>query len=237
MATNNAINLKAQGLAYYNGAGLFSAPSIAQYNVVIGSTANNVTAVAPSATSGVALISQGAAANPAFGTVVVAGGGTGLTSLTGYALLAGGTTSTGNVQQVSGVGNAGQVLTSAGAAALPVWSDLPANNFPWTVVTAATQAVSANAGYFANAASGGVDFTLPASAAVGAEFKIAGLNTGSGWVLDYGVGQQIQMGSSLATVDTGSLASTDPSDCITLFCAVADTLFVVTDSMGNISIV
>jgi len=36
-------------------------------------------------------------------------------------LLAGGTTATGNLQQVSGVGTAGQVLTSNGAAALPTW--------------------------------------------------------------------------------------------------------------------
>lgn len=236
MATNNAINLKAQGLAYYDGAGLFSAPSISQFQLVVGAAANNVASIS-NGSAGQALVSAGGSSNPAFGVLGVVGGGTGLASMTAYALLAGGTTSTGALQQVSGLGSVGQVLTSAGAGALPVWSALPANNFPWTVVTAATQAVSANAGYFANAASGGVDFTLPASAPVGAEFKIAGLNSGSGWIVDYNAGQQIQMGSSLSTLDTGSLASTDPSDCITLFCAVADTLFVVTDSMGNISIV
>jgi len=48
-------------------------------------------------------------------------GGTGLSSLTAYAVLAGGTTSTGAFQQVSGLGDAGQVLTSNGAAALPTW--------------------------------------------------------------------------------------------------------------------
>jgi len=53
--------------------------------------------------------------------VVVASGGTGLNVLSTYALLAGGTTGTGNVQQVSGLGTSGQVLTSAGAGALPTW--------------------------------------------------------------------------------------------------------------------
>src|SRR3989344_4353516 len=48
-------------------------------------------------------------------------GGTGLSSLTTYAVLTGGTTSTGNLQQVSGLGTSGQVLTSNGAGALPSW--------------------------------------------------------------------------------------------------------------------
>lgn len=51
----------------------------------------------------------------------VENGGTGLSSLTSYAVLTGGTTSTGNYQQVSGLGTTGQVLTSQGAGALPVW--------------------------------------------------------------------------------------------------------------------
>lgn len=54
-------------------------------------------------------------------TVSVAQGGTGLTSLTAYAILAGGTTATGAMQQVSGLGNSGEVLTSNGAGALPTW--------------------------------------------------------------------------------------------------------------------
>ena len=238
MATNNAINLKAQGLAYYDGAGLFSAPTITQYYVVIGSTGNNVTAVAPSATSGVALISQGSSSNPAFGTVVVAGGGTGLTSLTAYALMAGGTTSTGNMQQVSGLGSAGQVLTSAGAGALPTWSAVPTNPFPWTVITAATLAMANNNGYISNAASGGVTYTLPSTAAVGTELRVTGLAGGSGWFIDQNALQSIQIGSSASTVGTGgSLASTANNDTVELICAVANTTWVVTSSMGNITVV
>ena len=57
--------------------------------------------------------------------VTVPNGGTGLTTLTPYAVLAGGTTNTGNVQQVSGLGTATQVLTSNGAGALPTWQSLP----------------------------------------------------------------------------------------------------------------
>lgn len=55
------------------------------------------------------------------GTVGVAKGGTGLSTTTAYGLIAAGTTSTGNFQQVSGTGTSGQVLTSNGAGALPTW--------------------------------------------------------------------------------------------------------------------
>lgn len=95
--------------------------TITQYNVQTGAAGNNLNNVAPSATSGVPLISQGAAADPAFGTAVVAGGGTGNTTFTAYSVIAAGTTATGAFQNVSGVGTAGQVLTSNGAAALPTW--------------------------------------------------------------------------------------------------------------------
>ncbi len=56
------------------------------------------------------------------GTPIGAGfGGTGLATYTPYALIAGGTTSTGTLQQVSGLGSATQVLTSNGPNQLPSW--------------------------------------------------------------------------------------------------------------------
>lgn len=51
----------------------------------------------------------------------VAGGGTGNSTFTAYSVICAGTTATGAFQNVSGVGTAGQVLTSNGAAALPTW--------------------------------------------------------------------------------------------------------------------
>lgn len=53
--------------------------------------------------------------------LIVADGGTGGAELGAYEVLAGGTTSTGPVQSVSGTGTTGQVLTSQGASALPAW--------------------------------------------------------------------------------------------------------------------
>jgi len=49
-------------------------------------------------------------------------GGTGEVSFTAYGLICGGATSTAALQSVTSLGTAGQVLTSVGAGALPVWS-------------------------------------------------------------------------------------------------------------------
>jgi hypothetical protein len=51
-------------------------------------------------------------------------GGTGDSAFTAYSVIAGGTTATGALQNVVGVGTSGQVLTSAGAGALPAWQTL-----------------------------------------------------------------------------------------------------------------
>lgn len=121
MATENAINLSSAGVVSYDGAGTFSGSTLTQHDVLVGGASNAITSVAPSSTSGVPLISQGASSDPAFGTAVVAGGGTGVTSATAYAVLCGGTTSTGPFQSIASVGTSGQVLTSNGAGALPTF--------------------------------------------------------------------------------------------------------------------
>jgi hypothetical protein len=87
----------------------------------IGNGTSPLTLLAPSATSGVPLISQGAAADPAYGTAVVAGGGTGITTATAYGVVCAGTTATGSFQVLASLGNAGEQLTSNGAGALPTW--------------------------------------------------------------------------------------------------------------------
>ena len=58
-----------------------------QYNVQTGGASGALNDVAPNATSGVPLISQGSSAQPIFCTAVVAGGGTGVASFTAYSLV------------------------------------------------------------------------------------------------------------------------------------------------------
>lgn len=63
-------------------------------------------------------------------TVPVTTGGTGVASATAYAVLCGGTTSTGALQSVSSVGTAGQLLQSNGAGALPTWAAVTGTGAP-----------------------------------------------------------------------------------------------------------
>lgn len=98
--------------------------SVTAHNLLIGNDTSPLTLLAPSATAGVPLISQGSSADPAYGTALVPGGGTGLTSATAYAVLCGGTTSTGAFQSIAGVGSIGQVLTSNGPGALPTFQNV-----------------------------------------------------------------------------------------------------------------
>lgn len=113
------------GLLTGNGTSAFTGTAITQYNILSGGASNLPNSIAPSATSGVPLISQGAASQPVFGTATVPGGGTGNTTFTAYSLICAGTTATGAFQNVSGVGTLNQVLISQGAGALPIWGSVP----------------------------------------------------------------------------------------------------------------
>lgn len=86
------INLAGTGSLATTGSGATATvglTGLTNHNVLLGAGTATITKLAPSATTGVALISQGAAADPAYGTVLVPGGGTGLTSLTPHALYVG----------------------------------------------------------------------------------------------------------------------------------------------------
>lgn len=122
MAIANSLNIDEAGVQTFNtSTGNMVGSATTQFNILVGDTNNKLTNVAPSATSGIPAISAGAAVNPAFGTAVVAGGGTGNTTFTAYSVIAAGTTATGPFQNASGLGSSTNVFTSAGAGALPAW--------------------------------------------------------------------------------------------------------------------
>ena len=78
----NAIDISTSGIVCNTGTA-FTSTTTTAHNVLIGGASNyQVANVAPSSTSGVALISQGASSDPTFGTVAIAGGGTNATSFT-----------------------------------------------------------------------------------------------------------------------------------------------------------
>jgi hypothetical protein len=78
MPTNNAINLSDQGVAYYNGTGVFSSPALTQFGVVVGDAADNITTVAAMTNGQVLIGSTGA--NPVPSTIGI---GTGLSATGG----------------------------------------------------------------------------------------------------------------------------------------------------------
>ena len=115
----NALDITSAGLVKFDGTATFSGVTVTQHDVLVGAASNGITSVAPSATTGVALVSQGAAVDPAFGTVVVAGGGTGLTSITAHDLVVGNGTSALNL--IAPSATSGVPLISQGAAADPAF--------------------------------------------------------------------------------------------------------------------
>jgi len=102
---------------------------LTNHNVLVGAGTATITNVAPSATAGIPLVSNGSSSDPSFTTAVVAGGGTGNTTFTAYSVICAGTTATGAFQNVSGLGSSGNVLTSNGAGALPTWQAAASSGF------------------------------------------------------------------------------------------------------------
>lgn len=112
-----------------------------------------------------------------------------------------------------------------------------AGGLTWSVVTDATKTIVVSEAYFANNA-GTLAFTLPATAAVGDTFSVAGMNNATGWSIAQNAGQTIHFGASDTTTGVGgSLASTGTFDVVEIVCNVANTDFVVTQSIGNITVV
>ncbi|MES2409041.1 MAG: hypothetical protein V4509_01930 [Patescibacteria group bacterium] len=226
MAWSNAVNAVQTGIQSIN-AGVWTGSTTTQFNVQIGGATNNLVSVAPSATSGVPLISQGSSSNPVFGTAVVAGGGTGTTTFTAYSVITAGTTATGQFQNVSGLGSAGQVLTSSGAGALPVWSSTTAALYPWTDEGVNFLAVINN-GYFSTAA---LTATLPASPVQGDTVAFI-CDTSGAVVVTANTGQKIRLGGSI-TSTAGTLTSTSIGDSLELVYRTTGTTWETVGSGGN----
>jgi hypothetical protein len=150
--------------------GPYTPATYTAHGVLVGEGTSSIAAVPPDATSGIPLISQGSATDPAYGTAVVAGGGTGNTTFTAYSVIAAGTTPTGAFQNVSGVGTSGQVLTSNGAGALPTWQTGSGGSGIITIdgdsgsITGTT--VSITAGNSSNTAGGAIKFVNSGTSSV-----------------------------------------------------------------------
>ena len=127
------------------------------------------------------LTNKSIAATQLTGTLPVANGGTGVATTTAYGVLAGGTTTTGALQNI-GAGTAAQVLTSNGASALPTFQT-PASGGVTTIGFGTTGLTPASA-------TGGV-VTVAGTLAVG--------NGGTGVTTSTGTGSNVLSASPTFT--------------------------------------
>ncbi len=132
-----------------------------------------------------------------FATLPVAGGGTGATAQTAYAVLCGGTTSTGAYQSIAGLGSSGQVLTSNGAGALPTFQTLSGTG----TVNSGT---STHLAYYATSTNAVSDAS---GATISGTYTYSGAVTSSGGITMSGA--TIAMGSQKITGLANGSASTD----------------------------
>lgn len=106
----------------------------------------------------------------------------------------------------------------------------------WVDVTGTSQAIAVNTGYIADNASL-CTLTLPATAAQGTVFRIAG-NGAGGWLLAQNASQTVKFGNVATTAGVGgSLASTDAGDALECLCVVANTTWRVLSAVGNLTVV
>lgn len=128
----------------------------------------------------------------------------------------------------------GTITVTAGAGTLNVDVAAGGGMLTYEEITAANKTIVNNYEYGANNA-GGVAFTLPATAAVGTRFAITGI--AGLWSITQGASQVVRFGSTTTTAGAGTkVVATDAGDCVTCTCIVADTVWRITNAVGNITI-
>lgn len=136
-----------------------SSAALTANGVVLGGGAGTAPSSTAAGTSNQVFRVPGAGGAPAFGavdlaqsaavtgTLPVGNGGTGIASATAFAVLCGGTTSTGAFQSIASVGTSGQVLTSNGAGALPTFQTAASAANEFTHVLTVRDAVLPNTNF------------------------------------------------------------------------------------------
>lgn len=106
----------------------------------------------------------------------------------------------------------------------------------WNEITAASANMSVDNGYIANRGTL-VTLTLPATASIGATVQVAGKGAGL-WSIAQNAGQMIHFGSSVTTTGVGgSLSAIAQYDCVEVTCITANTQWIVTSAVGNLTVV
>lgn len=123
------------------------------------------------------------------------------------------------------------VTSGAGAITVSAWG----GGLSWTTKGAST-ALVVNNGFIANAGAA-LSFSLPASSAVGDVVALI-LDGATSWAITQGAGQRIRIGSIETTAGAGgSITSTAQGDTIYLVCVTANTRWVTSSMVGNLTVV
>lgn len=130
---------------------------------------------------------------------------------------------------------AGFVLTSNGASA-PTFQAPSSGGITWSSISA-DQALTVNSGFFCVSPGGALQLSLPATSAQGDQITLA-LDGATSFEIIQGAGQSILYGNQNTSAGvTGSLASTQQGDTVTLVCRVANLRWVAINTIGNLTVV
>ena len=109
--------------------------------------------------------------------------------------------------------------------------------FTWVDQTSGSVTMAVNSGYVTDNGASLVTYTLPSTAALGSVFAVVGFSSG-GWTIAQQASQLIHIGNHVTTTGAGgSLASSNAFDVVYLVCVVANTTFVTTSVVGNLTYV
>lgn len=131
-------------------------------------------------------------------------------------------------------GAAAEVLTTNGAGVVS-WQPAAGGGLTWEVTTV-NDSIVAGEGYHANKGTL-LTMTLPATAAIGDTFAITNMNIAVGWRIAQNAAGYIRFGNQITTVGVGGyLEATQLGDSVTCVCNVENNGWIMTSSVGNITV-
>lgn len=209
------------------GTGTLNAQGLYVNGVAVSTSSGTVTSVAVTPANGLAgtVANSTTAANITLSTTitgVLKGNGTAISAATA------GTDYQAPITLTT-TGISGPATFSSNTLNIPQYSGVA-----WSEITTTSVAFAVNDGYVMNNASRVVG-TLPSTAAQFSIIRIVGKGAG-GWQIAQNSGQTIHFdGNSTTTGASGSLSSQSTFDCVDLLCITANTDFIVTSSIGNLT--